>query len=127
METTSSIPARIKILRWTARIWGTFIVFFMSSIFIGEAISKGLFYSVDPKHYVMFILIGIAQLGILLAWKWEGLGGLLGIIGVLISDLLHIFWIQNPKLIASLIGSLMWFIPSVIFVYCWYRTRNIPI
>ena len=123
MENTSSPPKRIIVLRWFARIFGTVIVVFMSSLFIGELIEKGSYTPPHIGHVFMFALTGISQIGILLAWKWEGLGGILGASGILASDLLNLFWVQSPKMVNVLIGSLMWLIPSLIFIYCWRKTK----
>jgi len=124
METTSSFPKRIIILRWIARIIGTAVVLFMSSIFIGALISKGQINVEHPGHYVMFAFTGLSMIGILLAWRWEGLGGFLGAFGIITSDLLNIFWVHAPKMTGTLIGSLLWLIPSLIFIYCWWATKN---
>ena len=108
---------RIIIIRGIARIFGTTVVLFMSSIFIGALIRKGYINFEHPGHYVMFTLTGLSMIGILIAWRWEGLGGFLGAFGIIISDLLNIFWVQGSKMLDSLIGSLLWLVPSIIFIY----------
>ena len=124
METTSSSPKRIIILRWIARIFGTIVVLFFLSLFIGAFMRKGYINVGHLGHYVMFAFTGLSMIGILLAWRWEGLGGFLGAFGIITSDLLNIFWVQGPKMLGSLIGSLLWLIPSIIFIYCWWKTRK---
>lgn len=124
MKQTSVFPKRIIILRWIARVFGSFIVLFMSSIFIGAFIRKGFINVAHPGHFVIFAFMGLSFIGILMAWRWELIGGLLGIFGTIISDLLHIFWIQGPKMVSTLIGSLLWLLPSLIFIYCWWATKK---
>lgn len=124
MEANSSLPKRIIILRWIARIFGTAIVLFMLSLFIGVFIEKGYIHVSHPGHYAMFAFTGISMIGILLAWRWEGLGGILGAFGIITSDLINIFWVQGQKMTGTLIGSLLWLIPSIIFIYCWWATKN---
>ena len=121
METTSSSLKRVIILRWIARIMGTFVVIFFSSLYIGEFMRKGY---LNIHYPVMFALMLLSMIGILLAWKWEGIGGLLGAISIIISDLLNLLWFQTPKIIGGLIGSLLWLIPSIIFIYCWWFTKS---
>ena len=124
MKNVSSSGTGLNILRWIARISGTFLVLFMSSIFIGSIIEKGTLTFSHPAHYLLLGLWSISSIGILIAWKWEGTGGILGAGGIIISDLLNIFWIQTPKLTGFLIGSLMWLLPSLAFIYCWLRTKQ---
>ena len=124
MKNVSSSSKSVNILRWTARIFGTFIVLFISSIFIGAIIEKGSITVSNPAHYILLALWGISSIGILIAWKWEGIGGILGVIGILLSDLLNLFWIQTPKMVGFLIGSLMWLLPSMVFILCWLKSKD---
>jgi hypothetical protein len=75
-------------------------------------------------HYLLFAAIGLAQLGILLAWRWEGIGGFLAVFGIFAFDLLNIFWVQSQKMVASIIGFSIWLIPAFLFIYCWWKTRE---
>ena len=124
MAKVSSSRERVNILRWIARIFGTFIVLFMSSQFIGAIIRKGSLNVPHSEHYILLALLSVSSIAILIAWKWEGLGGILGISGIVLADLLNLFWIQTPKLVGFLIGSLFWLLPSIVFIYCWLKTKN---
>lgn len=124
MKNGSSSKPSVTVIRWIARITGTFFVLFMASIFIGSIIEKGTFTVPHPAHFILLGLWIISSIGILIAWKWEGTGGILGAGGIIISDLLNIFWIQTPKLTGFLIGSLMWLLPSLAFIYCWLKTKE---
>jgi len=124
METKSSLSKSVLVLRWVARIFGTIVVLFTLSLFIGEFIRKGYINVGHPGHYVMFAFLGLAQVGILMAWRWEGIGGFLAVFGVIASILLNIFWVQGPRMVGSIIGSLFWLIPSFLFIYCWWKTRG---
>jgi len=124
METTSSLPKSILILRWVARIFGSIIVLFMLSLFIGEFLRKGYINVGHPGHYVMFAFSGLSSVGILMAWRWEGIGGFLGALGIIAFDLINIFWVQGSKMVGTIIGSLLWLIPASLFIYCWWKTRG---
>ena len=120
METIITIPKRVTILRWTARIMGTSVVLFFLSLFIGSFIEKGIHHFNYP---LMSAFMGLSMIGILLAWRWEGLGGFLGASSIIIFDLVNLFWYQTPKMTSTISGSLLWLIPSIIFIYCWWITK----
>ena len=124
MVTTSTLPKSVLVLRWVARIFGTIVVLFFTSLFIGEFLRKGYINVGHPGHYVMFVFSGLASVGILMAWRWEGIGGFLAAFGIITSDLLNIFWVQGPRMVGSLVGSLLWLIPSLLFIYCWWKTKG---
>ncbi|MEN8193687.1 MAG: hypothetical protein ABFS12_12770 [Bacteroidota bacterium] len=121
METKLSLPKRVIILRWIARIIGTLVVVFFLMLFIGEFFRKGY---ISFNYPLMSVFMGLSMIGILLAWRWEGIGGFLGAISIVIFDLVNIFWYQTPKMTSTIIGSLLWLIPSIIFIYCWWTTKD---
>lgn len=125
METTSSLTKSVLVLRWVARILGTILVLFVLSQFIPAFIRKGGHINVShPGHYVMMASFGLAQVGILMAWRWEGIGGFLAVFGVIVSILLNIFWVQGPRMVQTIVAFMFWLIPSFFFIYCWWKTRG---
>jgi hypothetical protein len=70
METSSSLPKHVLILRWVARISGTIIVIFFSSIFIGSLIRKG-FINVADTCFPFYILLVEDQKEILERLQFE--------------------------------------------------------
>jgi hypothetical protein len=124
METTSSLPKSVLVLRWVARIFGTIVVLFILSLFIGEFLRKGYINVAHPGHYVLLAFWGLASVGILMAWRWEGIGGFLAAFGIIAFNLLNIFWVQSPRMVGSIVASLFWLIPAFIFIYCWRKTRG---
>jgi len=124
METSSSVKKNVIILRWVARIIGTILALFIISQFVEALIRKGYINVDHPGHYVLFLFFGLAQIGILIAWRWERKGGLLIAFGIIVFDLLNIFWVQAPKMAGTIIASVFWLIISFIFIYCWWKTRK---
>ena len=104
---TSALPKNVIILRWVARIIGTLLALFIISQFVGALIRKGTINVDHPGHYVMMAFFGLAQVGILISWRWEGIGSILTIFGVITSILLNIFWVQSPKLIQTIVAFLL--------------------
>ena len=108
-------------IRWVARIWGTlvlaFVLFFLIAHLFGvhEAGAELL----STKDKLTFLFFPLSTLtGLAIAWKWEGTGGsitVLGMIGLLIirPNLLSAFW---------LIGAVL--IPGLMYMIYWYQLRK---
>ena len=75
----------IKILRWVARITAVLTAGMILLIFVGEGLSDGF----DPllhltmRETAMMAAFIILWLGLLLGWKWELIGGLLSVGGLI--------------------------------------------
>jgi hypothetical protein len=100
--------------RWAARILGTLMVLLFITFALGEGLpAPSQLTSIEKLQFVG--VIGIV-VGLLLAWKWEGLGGLLGVAGFILLVALsrsHLrMWV-------------FWFPAVVVLVHvvCWTRLR----
>jgi hypothetical protein len=100
--------------RWTALILGTLMVLLFLALVVGEG--PPAFSSLTSVERLQSLSMGGLFLGLALSWKWEGLGGLLAVLGfvclVAISRThLHMwaFWVP------AVIGA--------IHVACWGRLR----
>lgn len=71
-----------KILRWAARILGTLLVLLILVFLIGEGTPRPSILTAREK--VMFLALGVMLTGLVLAWKWAGIGGLLALAGYLV-------------------------------------------
>ncbi len=99
-----------QVIRWIARLVGGFILafllYFLLAHLLGNDESGNDFQS--TQEIIMFIFYPVSTLlGWSLAYKWEGLGGLitnLGIIGLIITspDLLNTFQFLIPVVPGSL-------------------------
>lgn len=113
------------IIRWTARIWGSlnlaFLVFMVgahiiSALFVPE--EAGEFDFDSTTEMITFLFFPVSTLiGLSIAWKWDGLGGMItigGIIGL---------FILRPDLITSLeiIGLAA---PGLLFLTYWLLSRG---
>jgi len=108
-----------NIIRWIARIWGTlsliFILFFVIAHIIGSITEKGEGLGQLSISFVFFPLSII--LGLSLALKWEGLGGLITIAGIIG------FHIIRPDLIFDLmIDGLA--APGLFYILYWFLSRG---
>lgn len=130
-----------KLIRWTARIWGTLVIAFTLLILIGYAWNLVTTGKADPNAVEdypsienlppSFGLLSILGLGI--AWRWEGIGGAITVaFSLAVLPLLLIFWPVTgdfPRYLVAPYGTWMVIaIPGILFLMCWWRSkkRGIP-
>jgi len=125
MKTTSSLTRKVNYLRWVARIIGTFLVAFFLLFFISDIINKGGLHIPDLGLWLMTIFFLLGQVGILIAWRWEGIGGFLAVFSIIVAILLNLFWVQVEASRSTIaIAFSFWLIPAFLFIYCWWSTRK---
>ncbi len=125
-----------KIILWIARIWGglilAFILFMVLAHIIGSVTGE------EPKsegfkniwEVIAFSCFFVIVLGLALAYKWEGLGGLVAILGLLI--MFTALQISAPHMKMSLLDFIkkasvfIFFIfpPSLLYVLYWYIKKK---
>src|SRR5581483_3603595 len=100
--------------RWAARILGTLLVLFFLFFIVGEGLPAPSELSSVEK--LQFAGLAAILAGLLLAWKWEGLGGVLGVAG---------FLLMAAASRSSLRVLLFWLPAAVagVHVLCWTRLR----
>lgn len=108
-----------NVIRWIARIWGTsilaFVLFFLFADIFGPEESDGIR---DVKEVISAISGIIAITGLALALKWEGLGGLLTVIGLTGLFIVRFDLISNPYIIGGIAP------PSILYLIYWYITKG---
>jgi len=62
-------------LRWLARLLGTAILVLIAAIAIGEGLPNPFAQPLDVN--LLFAAMLTMMIGMIVAWKWEGIGGLL--------------------------------------------------
>jgi len=125
-----------KWIRWIARIWSFPIIVYALLMFIGFAWNWATIGVADP-HAVedypptealapIFMFLSVLGLGI--AWRWERLGGTITILFQLAalplllihSPITHDF----PRLAVPYLLSLIIATPGILFLVCWWRSRQ---
>ena len=109
------------ILRWAARITGTlilaFILFMLLAGIFGEDQSGSGFNS--TRDIITFICFPISSVvGLALALKWEGLGGFITIIGMIVLIIIR------PELLAAFL-VLTPIIPGFLYAIYWAYTKDL--
>jgi len=100
--------------RWIAFIFGSLMVLFFLAFFCGEGPPR--ISQLTALEKLQFLAMGSLFLGLAVAWKWEGLGGLLAVAGfvalVAISrSHLRLWALYLPAAIGA------------VHIACWWRLR----
>lgn len=108
------------IVRWVARILGSlilaFILFFLLAHIFGEDESGNGFR--NTKEVISFLFFPISTLiGLSLAFKWEGLGGIITIIGMIG------LFVVRPDLLNGIYMAIP-IIPGILYTIYWLMTKN---
>ena len=112
----------LTVLRWIARIWtilslAFLLLFFGASIF--SSIGTSTFAFKDLLQFVFFP-IGLA-VGLILSWKWEGLGGIIAIGSIIGFHLQMLVTHGKPDfgLFFELLAA-----PGILFILYWILSRK---
>lgn len=125
-----------KIILWIARIWGGLILAFILFMVLAHII--GSITGEEPKgegfrniwEVIAFSCFFIIVLGLALAYKWEGLGGLISCLGLVI--MFTALQISTPEINMSLsdfvkqasIFIFFIFPPGLLYLIYWYNTKR---
>ncbi|MFQ6058917.1 MAG: hypothetical protein ACE5MB_08595, partial [Anaerolineae bacterium] len=117
-ETRTSRDRGVTAIRWSARLWSIASVGFVLLMFVGSALAEGF----NPAQFAFRDLVGLfffpfgVCLGMILAWRWEGLGG-----GMTVGSLLAFY--AALRVMDGRFPQGPWFAlvaaPGVLFLMCW--------
>jgi hypothetical protein len=112
-----SSPKLIRILRWIARIWSLLALADGLILAFGGGDNQVL------KDWPLLALWGVAIISLLVAWKFELIGGITAIAFVILHDLVYLLvkgtWLQGFMILWALIIP-----PAVIFIISWELERK---
>ena len=122
-ETRTSTKRPITPIRWIARLWSIASVGFILLMFIGSGLEEGF----NPAQFTFRDLVGLfffpfgVCLGMILAWRWEGLGG-----GITVGSLLAFY--AALRVMDGRFPRGPWFAllaaPGILFLVCWLLSRG---
>ena len=107
----------VAILRWIARITGLVFAVFWLLMFIGETLSSTE--GANPiaiRDLIGLIAVFFYLIGLIIAWKWEGLGGIAAIVFVVVFALA----MPDAPIPIYVIISM----PGILFIACWLMSRS---
>ncbi len=109
-------------LRWLARIWGSAIAAFVLFFLIMDLLSGGTANGISSDEMLTFICFPLSPIvGFILAWKWEFLGGVIVLLGMIGLSVLRTDLITGYPLIAAVL------IPGLIFIWLgWPFKSQVP-
>jgi hypothetical protein len=103
----------VTVLRWTARTVGTAILVLLAAIAIGEGVPDPLHGSLPENLLTVGFLTMIV--GQIVAWKWEGIGSLLILVGF------ALFAIVNHGVPLNIVfGPCL--VTGLLYLVCWWRS-----
>ena len=121
MSTANVAPRSVRIVRWIARIWsilvfvGALLVIFTPDPYVTEP--------VPFADWFLLSLWGVATLGLLLAWRWELVGGIITIATMFIRELAWVI-LRGGWWVNFLIVWLFVVPPAILFVVAWGLERR---
>ncbi|MCJ7716311.1 MAG: hypothetical protein MUO54_07305 [Anaerolineales bacterium] len=77
-------PKHTNIIRWIARVWAALMVVFMLFMFIAHIVQDGIGPALNfsIRDSLMMVSLVTSVFGLALGWKWERLGGIFTLIGM---------------------------------------------
>jgi len=98
MSTAQSVTWRAAVIgRWTARIVGTLMALFFLAFFVGEGFPN--IFRLPWRESLSVLAMSAVVVGLLLAWKWEGLGGAVALAAIVLMHLIGIRGIRTVLLL----------------------------
>jgi hypothetical protein len=121
MSAAKDVPRSVKITRWIARLW-SILVFVVALLIIFTPDP----YATEPvpvADWFLLSLWGVAILGLLVAWRWERVGGIITIVTLVIRELAWVI-LKGDWMVSFLIVWLFFLPPAILFLVAWGLERN---
>ena len=105
----------VTIIRWIARVCSIVLVLFLLLMVVGSFFDPKSGNPATPRETLglIFFPFGLC-FGLLLAWKWELMGGIIAIVSMIAFSLT----------IPGSFGATVIATPGVLFLICWYLSRK---
>jgi hypothetical protein len=112
-------------MRWMARILGLLAsgLFLFFLICAGIEICPTLSW-ISSRGMPLFIILAVAAVGVLVAWRWELVGGAMAALGAIAISALVYFGSGRAVLSTALMIGLPFFVSGILFLACCWRTRT---
>lgn len=119
MELPDKVSKIVIAVRWIARLISILLLALVVMLALGEGFpSPFTFTSIE---FLLFVALLIMLAGFILAWRNEGLGGLLILVGFLMFFLTNYIGSRSFKLG---IFFLLFPVSGIMFLFCWHRCRK---
>jgi hypothetical protein len=78
----------------------------------------------SPREMPLFIIFVVATVGVLIAWRWELTGGAIAMVCAIAINALVYLGSGHALFYAALMNSVPFFVAGVLFLACYWRTRQ---
>jgi len=121
---TSSVDRLSIWTRWIARILGVGLLAAVALLLAGQStLLRGApsLHTMGPAGHALLLALAVALLGVLLAWRWEGVGGLLIVASILLFQ--SVDALAGGYWRASVLDPLF-YLTGLLFLWDWGRTAS---
>ena len=108
-------------IRWTARIVGTLFIVIFLALFVPEWVRKGTL-PIDSDRMPAMIFLFLSFVGLIMAWRWEGAGGILALGSIIVFTILGLQLGGKPGGTILLGGICA--LPASLFLLYWRLARR---
>ena len=125
MTQTNSMSGWTTTMRWIARLVGIvavglFVAFLaMSGMSVLSALSLS-----NPQGIPLLIALVLALAGVIVAWRWELVGGIMTMVGAAAIIGLVCFGSGADMFLCSLFFTLPLLVSGLLYLICCYRTKS---
>jgi len=114
-------------MRWTARILALLAVglFVFFAIDLGARVFPTL--SWGPQGIPLLIVVGVALAGVVVAWRWELVGGIMTVAGVAGIMALVCLGSGTDMLFCAFLFTLPLLVAGALYLGCCWRTRMVEV
>jgi hypothetical protein len=114
-------------MRWTARLLalvaiGLFVYF---AVDFGARVFPAL--SWGPQGIPLLVVVGIALAGVLVAWRWELVGGIMTLAGVAGIMALVCLGSGTDMLFCAFLFTLPLLVAGALYLGCCWRTKSVKV
>jgi hypothetical protein len=121
MNNVASASTRsVVIIRWLARIIGTLSIAVFLFFIVADSVEKGRI-AIESDRIPMTAFLLLAFIGLIIAWRWEGLGGAIALAGLIAFNILAP---ASPAKGGIFVVTGLYGLPALLFVFCWWQTRK---
>jgi len=116
--------ATTRWIRRAARVWSVVIIGITLVVAIAHiATPEQEATDYPPIENLLPVLMLLSVLGLGVAWRWEGAGGMINV-GFFLANLV-LYWVIRGRFfpLRGLIVLSAAIVPGVLFLVCWWRTR----
>lgn len=111
----------VRIIRWTARLWSLVILAFVVMMVVTPDP-----YATEPvplEDWLLMGLWGLVLLWLLVAWRWELVGGILALATMFVRELAWVL-VKGNWMVSFLILWAAFVPPAILFLIAWGMDRK---